>query len=408
MESSPRKKCYVVVQRGFAMGGIETLILRITKSIVNNGDQLVVCGEQGSMSTLLPDDIDFFPVMRDRDLLSRLPKYIKDKYAASEIVLISMHPWSLVACYILRYQLGLFRENWVRTFHLVTHSRAFFFNTNFPIVNKFLRKIFLSAPRSSVFFMNDAARTAHADEWKIDLSGYDVLRLPLAVIQPTWKPEKNSCLRVVSVGRLVPFKAYNRAAPSIVKLLLDKGIPVTWDIWGDGEDQGIVKEEIRVNNVTEEVVLRGELPYSEFADTVSSYDVFIGMGTALLEAAQSGVPSVCAIDDDSHHSYGFLYEAPTDSVGDIVAGVDRISIVDMLLRFHMASPVEQQEIGRLCANSARDRSHDLEQFVTLIRKSPKWPIRLNFTSQVLLVASWIFFSLRDIRTLRANHAQGIE
>lgn len=399
---SPTRKCYVVVQMSFSMGGIETMTLRMAKSIVSNGDILVVCGDKGPMSVLLPHDTDFFLVTRDRDVLNILPQYLKTKYPSLEVVLISFHPWSLVACYILRYRLGLHRVNCVRNFHLVTHSRSFFFSTKFPLVNKFLRIIFLSPPKSSVFFMNDAARDAHVKEWKTDLSGYGVLRLPLAMVEPSWNLSENNYINIVSVGRLVPFKAYNRAASSIVRSLLNNGVMVKWDIWGDGDDKDLIEEEIRMHDVAESVVLRGVLPYSEFMGSIINYDVFVGMGTALLEAAQSGIPSICAIDDCSHFSYGFLHEAPIDSVGDLVLGVVQIPIIEVLQRFYNASPVNRQEIGRLCAKSARERSLNIDQFVKSVRSSPKWPLQFNFLSLFLLAGGWFLFYLREIRTLRAN------
>jgi glycosyltransferase involved in cell wall biosynthesis len=392
-----KNRCYVIVQRGFPMGGIETMIIRIAHLITDTDDNLVVCGEYGSMSKLLPNEVDFFPVKEYRDLLRHLPKYLKEKYAESEIVLISLHPWALVVCYILVYLIKLHQERAVRAFHLVTHSRAFFFDTKFHFKKKFLRKIFFSAPQNSVFFMNDAARTAHANEWKVDLSGYGVLRLPLDHVHPIWKAQIKPYLRVVSVGRLVPFKAYNMAAASIISKLHASGISVTWDIWGNGEDKAAIEEQIQAENVLGKLVLRGELPYAKYAETVSDYDVFIGMGTALLEASQYGVPSICAIESDGQHCYGFIYQSPADSVGDVVPGTNRELITDVLLRFNSLSMTERQEVGHLCAENIVKRSNELDQFVEIVHQSPIWSLQFNFTSITLFVLSWINLYLREIK-----------
>ena len=389
-----KKKCIVFIQRTFPVGGIETLVVRITRNLLEKQCDVVVCGTQGEMSELLPSDVDFFPINGYMDLIRKLPSHLRLKYSSHDYILVSLHPRSLLAAYVLRYLLG---GGSVQSFHLVTHSRAFFFDTKFPFLNYQLKSVFFHAPPTSTYFMTDSAVKAHESEWRMDLSAYPVIRLPLNIGEPTWAPKSMHGLKVVSVGRLVSFKAYNYSAPSIVRKLIDSGINITWDIYGDGEDHDRIAAEIAKQGVRGVVALKGSIPYADFLKTIDDYDVFVGLGTALLEAAQLGMPSICAIDDDGDNSYGLFYEAPSDSVGDVVANHPRIQIIDALKFLNGRTPEELKSIGLKCAESAAKRSEGVSNFTDSILESGFWRVSYGFRNLALLLSAYAFFILFDIR-----------
>lgn len=388
-----KNKCVVFIQRTFPVGGIETLIVRITKSLLEKHCDVVVCGTSSEMLALLPSDVDFFPVSGYLDLTKRLSVHLKTRYSNHDFILVTMHPRALLAAYALRYFPGL---NNIQSFHLVTHSRAFFFN-RFPILNYVLKSVFLRAPQASTYFMNDAALKAHESEWEMDLSGNSVIRLPLNSVTPTWKPKATGGLRLVSIGRLVPFKAYNYSAPSIARRLIDSGANVTWDIYGDGEDRDRISREIERCGVDGTVNLKGLLPYTDFFKTIDDYDVFIGMGTALLEAAQFGMPSICAIEGDGDYSYGFFYEAPSDSVGDVVADHPKTQIFDVLNLLNTSPKEELKAIGLKCSESAARKSTGISNFTDSILKSSFWEISYGLKNIALLISAYAIFVFLDVR-----------
>jgi glycosyltransferase involved in cell wall biosynthesis len=99
-------------------------------------------------------------------------------------------------------------------------------------------------------------------------------------------------LKIVAVGRLVEFKTYNFYMLDVVRNLIDRGISVIFDIYGDGPLKKQIQEKIIEKNVDSLVSLKGTLDYSKFDETVASYDMFIGNGTAITQAASLGIPSV--------------------------------------------------------------------------------------------------------------------
>ncbi|MCU7961487.1 MULTISPECIES: glycosyltransferase [unclassified Shewanella] len=104
-------------------------------------------------------------------------------------------------------------------------------------------------------------------------------------------------LKIAAVGRLVEFKTYNFYMVDVVKKLIDKGIDVRFAIYGDGPLKQQIQEKINKANLQDKIVLKGTLDYSKFDLTVSSYDLFIGSGTAIIQASSLGVPCITGIEN---------------------------------------------------------------------------------------------------------------
>jgi len=353
------------------VGGIETLTAKVVNELVRRGRRVVMIGRQGEISQLLDPAVsriaDFNPAAVAREVRSLCGT------PPLEITIVSMHPWELVRASLLNRELARCGYA-IRGFHLVSHSRAFFFDTRVPATRRVLRRAFFRHPRPSNYFMNVAARDAHQAYWKADVSDYPILTLPLASPSVAWQPSSKAGLRVVSVGRLVPFKGYNRAAPGIVRSLRDSGIEITWDIWGDGADQELIETAIERAGVQKGFRLKGVLPYDDFDRTVAGYDLFVGMGTALLEAGRIGMPAITAVEATTDETYGFLNQTPLDSVGDRVAGEPTRKLQDVIRAFARLSRNEVEAIGMACRESALERSSSVEQVADSIENAAPWPL----------------------------------
>ena len=109
------------------------------------------------------------------------------------------------------------------------------------------------------------------------------------------KLDNDATVKLVSTGRLVHQKGYDRLLP-IVKRLIDDGLNVSLTILGEGGDRRQLEEYIRANNLTGRVSLPGfvDNPYAEMA----RHDVFVcssraeGCSTAVTEALILGLPVV--------------------------------------------------------------------------------------------------------------------
>jgi glycosyltransferase involved in cell wall biosynthesis len=114
-------------------------------------------------------------------------------------------------------------------------------------------------------------------------------------------------LRIIAIGRLVEFKTYNFYMIDVIKSLTDKGIQVQFDIYGDGPLKNEIQGTINHKGVSNFVTLKGTLDYSKFDETVSEYNLFIGSGTAIIQASALGLPSIVGTENIiKPYSYGFF------------------------------------------------------------------------------------------------------
>jgi glycosyltransferase involved in cell wall biosynthesis len=192
------------------------------------------------------------------------------------------------------------------------------------------------------------------------------LALPVNSAAQTWAPIKKKMLRVVSVGRLVDFKAYNMGSSGIVRACLDRGVDVIWDIYGDGPQYSAIKAEIDDLNLTTSVRLMGELNYAEFALKVAEYDLFVGMGTSALEAAMVGVPTICATVDEALHCYGYLHELPFGNVGELQITRPSVEIAGLIQGYAASDWDYRVRISRQCREAAE--KYGMPQFVGSISR----------------------------------------
>lgn len=102
-------------------------------------------------------------------------------------------------------------------------------------------------------------------------------------------------IKIVSSGRLVAQKGYDRLLP-IIKHLIDEGLNITLTILGEGPDRDKLEKYILENNLTKVVALPGfvDNPYS----IIAHHDLFVcssrseGYSTVVTEALILGLPVV--------------------------------------------------------------------------------------------------------------------
>ena len=397
----PTSTQIVFVQDKFYLGGIEILELKLVDELTRHGLDTVLASRAN-------DTLDAPNAVRARfvhqgypDFLSRTLELLSE--STKKVIFVSLHPTAAIASEIAGRQIRSRNGDRISVhhFHWVSHSRAFFFS-NRKLVRWLLQRLFLLLPVNSTYFMNDAARIAHQTFWQRSLVDYPVLRIvgrePSAKYVKSSKVTNHSntsaChkLRIVSVGRLVPFKSYNVYAPIIIRKLRDAGIDATWDIWGYGPDEAVIASKAKEYKVNDFVKLRGKLPHELFDKTVSSYDLFVGMGTAVLEAAKTGTPVCVAVENQRDACYGHLHEAPIDSVGDRVVGFHERKLYEALSAFAAKSSQEQSTIGEKGAVAARRRESKLSEFVAAILSAQ--PIgEARFFDRVLLLVGKAYLTL---------------
>jgi hypothetical protein len=382
----------------FSIGGIEILEMKIIKELLDMGFNVTILCRKNTELNLIDKRCRIFIHGGYPDLISRALSLVNNK---KNYILVSFHPNAAIVAEIIGDLLQKYSNNVLKVnhFHWVCHSRAFFFS-NTLLGRFFFRKIFFMLPVKSTYFMNNAALNAHQSQWKHCLTAYPVLRIigrrstaRNYIYKNKRSIKSNDCenknLRIISVGRLVPFKSYNMSAALIVNQLLNNNIESYWDIWGYGPDEDSIILKCKEYNVTEYIKLRGTLSHDIFDETVSSYDLFVGMGTAVLESAKTCTPTIVGVENRGGASYGHLHEAPEDSVGDRVDGFPERSLCEVISTFASLDLGQRRRIGQLDALAAERRESTLEKFVEAILAAEPLSER-GFSRRVMLTIGKVY------------------
>jgi glycosyltransferase involved in cell wall biosynthesis len=161
-----------------------------------------------------------------------------------------------------------------------------------------------------LLFFSEAARAWLGERTGLDLAHCPVLPIGIDLKRARARSaDQAQRLKVVSIGRITEFKTYNVKFLEAVATLRRRGVPLEYHVYGDGPAVGKLRRRIAELGLDSAVRLQGTLEYSRFPEAVADAGLFVGSGTALIEAAACGVPALIGIESQPDDlSYGFLHE----------------------------------------------------------------------------------------------------
>ncbi len=190
--------------------------------------------------------------------------------------------------------------------------------------------------------------------------------------------------KIVSVGRLAPMKEYNFFMIDVVKRLLKKGLDVTWTVYGTGLYESSLRELVRSEGLQHAITFEGDVPYSHFWHVLETTYIFVGMGTAIAEAALFKVPALVAIAYDREgFSYGPVYQMPPGNLGHYEDGMKKSLMIDEIERILSLSSKEYDTEQQLVYDFARglDMEVSMERFLQFVQEAS--PISSNYVTYLL-------------------------
>jgi phosphatidylinositol alpha-1,6-mannosyltransferase len=181
--------------------------------------------------------------------------------------------------------------------------------------------------------------------------------VPLGVDMAPIDPAPADCPTILSVGRLIERKGFDRMIESLVTLV-QRFPTVRYEIVGDGPDMSRLRELARRLDVDRYVVFHGKLGHEDmraayarawcFALPVRAIGSDVeGFGIVYLEAAMAHLPSIGGIDSGATDA---IVEGVT---GYLVNGDDRAAVSNAVATV-LANPEEARRMGERGFERAKD------------------------------------------------------
>jgi 1,2-diacylglycerol 3-alpha-glucosyltransferase len=247
-----------------------------------------------------------------------------------------------------------------------------------------------------VVFFNEISRNNYAEFFSKDFSVSSIV--PIGIDLPSSEKNAFNCesFRIVSIGSLVDFKTYNehiiRSLPSLIK-----SVPyLHYDIYGTGPQENFLKDLATKLGVEGVVRFHGEIEYSRLPNALDNSALFVGSGTALIEAAAMGVPALIGIESiKTSDTYGFISDIDGFSYNENVPYIKKQPIVPLLLDFFGNANV-RSELSILCRNKANDFSVEktVQGFLRLVDKTRYVAFKFGALSFMIMLASLVLLGVR--------------
>ena len=206
--------------------------------------------------------------------------------------------------------------------------------------------------------------------------------------------------KIVSIGRLTKWKTYHYHIIKVIRTLKEKGIYLEYHSYGTGEELKNLINYVDENDLEKQVFFNENIQYDLFKETIDGSLMFIGAGTALIEASACGIPSLIGIENESEAvSYGFLHNTTSLSYQENELTLPKYPIENYIL--HLMN-TNHDEYLQECTK-ARIRSQDFSmqstysKFINFLNESVSWNLNLSYLSSfyffVSLCCYWIYENL---------------
>ena len=304
------------------VGGIETFFMRMAKerhrlglhtsilllSLPHESDPELLNEMKKYANVLFPDDI----FLNFGKFTRRLPLLVPVKKRALERALKSVdqiHASDGMHA-LLGYRLSnMLNKNITITVGFYHYIKFLWGGDNVAWHEKVNRRfIFDFLPEESLLLFSEGNRQLYIKHKRKKLTYANTFRLGV-IDKKNIKVsgEVNLPIKIVAIGRLVDFKTYNFYMIKVLKNLKTKGFNVQFDIYGDGPLKAQMADEINKAGLSDSIHLKGTLDYLKFDETVSNYNLFIGSGTAIIQAAALGLPSIVGVENVIEaETYGYF------------------------------------------------------------------------------------------------------
>lgn len=297
---------------------------------------------------------------------------------------------------IVAARLASRRDGWRATVG-VYHQNEFVYEGHRFFSNDVLA-LFRRMPHQNVVFFNEVSRDNYIRfHDRPNFRSSPVLPIGIRLSEPTAATNRAPTRRIVSVGNLEEFKTYNRLVIGLLPSLRSTWPDVEYHIYGSGEKHDALLAQARELDVADRVVFHGRIAYDDLQDVWNANDVFVGSGTALIEAAVAGLPALVGVESmPTPHTYGFLSDIKGLSYNEFAPDIPLRSMEDCL-RTVLDDRDTYRSVATACTAKARDFSvaRTAAGMAELAEHAIPTPGLLSSAKTIRLLAGLPLLALRD-------------
>ena len=286
----PRKICYVCTWN--SLGGTETLILRHVRWLRDHGFCAVVISPRGAMSEeyrgAAASFIELTEAQSDHAGMTEQEQAERDDQVADTLGRVT-------PCHFVAFNADGIRmaaELCSRIKGSAVSTYLIFDDIYGPEKLAYLEEM---NEAGMVLSMNEGCLEGHRKRFGYRLERSVVVPLPM-VLPPIGnrRTPSDEC-HILTVARLVDMKGYVEGLiHDLAEITLKQGLPCRLIVVGDGPLRSRFEQVAERCGVASRIRFVGSVPYAELLEYYTQADIFVGMGTTVLEAASVGVPVIVA------------------------------------------------------------------------------------------------------------------
>jgi hypothetical protein len=355
------------------LGGLETLTLRLAQHPGEHqfyfliGEQKIKNALSEALKKAAPDLIDdvkllkiIFFIDRNRKLKNRFKKM-----SLNEVdVIYSFNIEGFLQAHYLK-------QHYFKNAKLVTgvyHPTAYAWHSRY---SSYLQKISLrllqETPKENIIFMSKPVADSHHRLMQLDFSSSPICPLMVDVRRFNAVQRSPRAFKIISIGRICDFKTYNFTMLDVVKRLHEIDSRFEYHIYGHGKQEAHLQKMISEKALEEFVFFHGPVEYADFPKVLEDAYVFVGCGTAMIEAAAAHVPAIvaCCGEPEKAVSYGWFHASNDYNLGEHNLLKQKHAIFDFIFALSQSEPQIYEEYAALSKAKADEFSIDviMDQFV---------------------------------------------
>jgi glycosyltransferase involved in cell wall biosynthesis len=226
-----------------------------------------------------------------------------------------------------------------------------------------------------------------------DLSGAPVLPIPVDVERFRPEPDRKVVPgKIVSVARLHPLYDHHDHMIRVIRDLRGAGEEFSYHAYGDGPRRAELEAEVRRLGLEDAVFFHGTVAYAQFGEVVRDAFAFVGTGTALVEAAACGVPSLVAITGHPEPmSHGWIQDVSGNEFGGAAPGHPEYAITERLRWLAARAEGEYRQLEQAARRRAEEFSlpHLLPRFLEILEAAAPFPLPISIADRALGQLDWL-------------------